>query len=200
MRPRDVEISLLAGFVDPTRTAPHGLRKTTAQRLRARHSGASNNLESGLKTSRKDIADQIGISERQLLRSFPSKGALLAFPPPEIATALVSASASPLDWQQMGLTLRVLFGELDNNPFGRDLLRTLAKLHAQHPNLAASDAHFAVEIRHAIQTREPTLTTHDLALASYFTEILRHTLHAWAYQPGASLVEVADDARRLMTP
>ena len=187
------DLQLLQGFVPIGANLRTIERKNTALRLRARSAAARMALSSGLRFPLRTLADEIGVSERTLHVHFAAKEALLAFPPPEFAIAIVNTTVPARSWSQARARLAPLFEALDNNVAGKEFLTTLAALHERHEHLRQMDAHFAVALRAALAKAHTELAQIAAPWAGFFTDALRTSLLSWSLNPTDSLLSVHRD-------
>jgi hypothetical protein len=182
--PAERELDLLRGFVDPIVTIPHGLRKVSAAKLRARIAAVSVVQQHGPKVPLKLIASMVGRSERNLYGQFGTKEALLAFPPPEMAQAMGSMVRAATSWAEVGELIRPLFVCLNTNPDGLDLMAGLSVLYDEHRSLRQSDGYFADELRNVLAANEslsnPGSRRKATGLIGLFTDELRAAISEWA--------------------
>ncbi len=129
------DLALVAGFVDPLRELGYRETKVLAQRLRCRMVAVNAWVTTDERLSHKAVADQVGIAKRTLSYQFVDLNALYAFPPPELAHSLSSATAGATDWEDVAAATVPVFAALNTNPQGRTLIAGLARLHRSHPDL-----------------------------------------------------------------
>jgi Bacterial regulatory proteins, tetR family len=191
LRRREADQQLLQGFLPTQVTLGDGARKVLAARLRARCIAVDSVLQGGPRTPLKAIADRIGVSERTLNLQFRSKEALFAFPPPEMASVFANAAFGSSSWQGLDTQVRARFEALDTNIIGKNLLFQLAKLHEQHPELYASDAYFAAELRTQLGAFGDQIRPQALFGVGSFTDCLRHVIVEWAAvsEPATNIIE-----------
>ena len=189
--PGQRELAMLAGFTDPTQALRHGERKQSALVLRCRIVAEKLAREEGPKVRMKDVAARCGATERALYNHFSARDALFAFPPPEMATAMVKACHECETWQGMLARLHLLFSALEGNDDGRDLMGGLAALHRSCPTLGSTDGHFLSQLRRLLEPRNE-LAGQAWPIAAMFTEALRQSFSIWAIDPTNSTLEVLD--------
>jgi AcrR family transcriptional regulator len=191
LRRRTADEQLVRGFLPTQVTLGDGARKVLAARLRARCIAVDSVLQGGTRTPLKAIADRIGVSERTLNLQFRSKEALFAFPPPEMAGIFAETALGSTSWEVFAEQVRPRFEALDSNLIAKNLLFQLAKLHNQHPELYASDAYFATELRSQLSSHGDRIPTKVLFGVGYFTDCLRHVIDEWAAlrEPATSILE-----------
>jgi AcrR family transcriptional regulator len=180
LRPADIERALLQGFVDVGVPLAHGRRKSMAVALRIRSEAVNLAVVHGPKIRLQDIAEALGVSSRSILKRFRSKEALFAFPPPEMATALGQMVHRASSWPQVADCIRRLFDALDANPFGKELISSLARLHELHPELLMVDGYFAQELRAQLKARADEMHPHLIHAVGYFTEGCRQIMTDWS--------------------
>jgi AcrR family transcriptional regulator len=179
------ELEMLQGFVPLGWAPPNGERRVMARHMYARIVAVDLAVERGTKVTLREIAEIAGLSERTLHLQFGSKEALFAFPPPELATAIVR-SCLPLDGQGSGeAALYELFRQLDKNAAGKRLLQGLARIHEHDRSLSRVDNHFAFTLREEL-TRIGA-PTGWVRWAGYFTDGLIEALKYWATTPEQSI-------------
>ena len=192
--PGEVELAMLAGFVDPACEPAHGDRKQAALVLRMRIAAVVLAHSGGLKAFAKSAAAQCGVSERTIARHFPVREALFAFPPPEMALAMVGAARLAGSWEDVELLARRVFVALDSNQVGRDLMSGLVAVHRSNPSLRAADGYFLAEFQGLLAQRVGPNYARALPLVGLFTEALRESFRVWADSPGESTTVVFDRA------
>jgi hypothetical protein len=143
---RDVDLALLAGFVDPARVLGHQECKDAAGRLRARIVAVELALVDGPRVKLKVLGARLDVSERTLQRWFTRREAMFAFPPPELARALVGVGLKADSWASVPDHIHRLFAELELNVTGRRFLADLAAVHHHHGWLRNADGYFAGEL------------------------------------------------------
>lgn len=190
-----LERTLLAGFVNPDVEMPHGERKITVARLRARMAAVDAWVSTGHRISHQALAKRLEMSERYLSYQFPAQSGLYAFPPPELALSMSGASANAIEWTDVAKTVRPVFLAMDTNLQGRGLLSGLVQLHRAHPSLAETDGYFANALRNAITGKRERNT---LAIVGLFTDGFRAALEDWVDCGEPSLTFVAERVEMLL--
>ena len=192
--PGQIELSLLAGFVDPIREPRHGVRKQAASVLRARIAAVDLALIESHPVGIKRVAERCGATERTIHRHFPTREALFAFPPPEMASALVASCFAAESWDDAVRLVRTVFVALDANRSGRELMAGLVNVHQLNPGLSSTDGYFLAELRALIESRTGGYSRSFLPLLGLFTEALREGFRLWAVDPTKSTTGVIDGA------
>lgn len=187
--------SVLAGFVGPRVTLPHGQRKIAAARLRARMMAVDTWLGSGKRPSSHTLAELLSTSERWLSYQFQNQSALYAFPPPELALSMSAASVGGIEWTEIARLVGPIFVALDTNHQGRMLLSGLVRLHRLHPELTDMDGYFAHALRDAISGKRQRCT---LAITGLFTDGFRNALEDWVDLGEPSLLFVSGCVEHLL--
>ena len=188
--------ALLAGFVTPGVELGFGKSKLAASRIRARVAAVELWLREGKQPSHTAVAERLQVSDRCLTYQFSKQSELYAFPPPELATALVEASSLSREWPQIAGLIRSVFDALETNQQGRCLMAGLVAIHRADPDLNDTDAYFAMRMRAAIRDHRPRRT---LAIANLFTGGLRLAFEDWVDEGEPNLSFVADRVGRLLT-
>lgn len=181
--------AILGGFVNPAVELPFGQRKVLASRLRMRMSAVGRWISDGKPLSGRDLATELKVSDRCISNHFPNRTGLYAFPPPELAVAMVGASAPSRVWSDIALSIRPVFAALDSNVPGRRLLADLVVLHRTHTELVAADGYFSVVMRDGIRDRREVRT---LAIVGLYTDGLRLAFEEWFDAGEPSMMFVAD--------
>lgn len=188
MGSRNDDRILVAGFVEPKLQLKDGELKLIAARMRARSVAVSLALEQGVKVSVKRVADQLGVSERNLFSQFRCKNALLAFPPPEMACAIGRLAITGGQSSGFVEKFRPMFASLDTNTTGRRLLCDLVELRHRHPELDQSDAYFSTELRAVL---DPSGLAAD-GVAGYITDGARKAMRNWSMCAETSTMVLGD--------
>lgn len=136
------------------------------------------------------IAEAIGCSERTVRNYFPRWEGLYAFPPPEMAVAIVAATTGIDRYCDVPDALIPLFEALDANPFARAFLTALVNIRAAHPELRKTDNYFAVTMREQLAERDGELQPHHAILTAHFTEVLRVALRDWTLNPNCTATHI----------
>ena len=189
--PGQRELALLAGFVDPTKEPRHGERKQAALMIRCRIAATELGAVAGPKIPFGEVALRCGATDRTIRNHFRTREALFAFPPPEMATAMVRGCRGCKTALEMLARLRLLFVALDENDEGRNLMKGLAHLHRTCPTLGSSDGHFLSQLRLLVISGGET-AEQARPIAALFTEALRQSFSTWSVDPTNSTLEVLD--------
>ncbi len=195
---RDVDLALLAGFVDPARVLGHQECKDAAGRLRARIVAVDLALADGPRVKLKVLGARLDVSERTLQRWFPVREAMFAFPPTELATALVGVGLKADSWASVPDHIHRLFAVLDVNEAGRRFLADLAAVRREHGWLRNADGYFAGELHGLMEANVHRTGGRAVAMVGYFTEGLRVALDHWAKTPHESIIAVAHAITELL--
>jgi AcrR family transcriptional regulator len=198
--PGEIEELLLRGFIPSGKPIAHGPRKQLAVKIRARCCAVEMALRTGLGTPMRNVADRVGITERNLHQHFRHKEDLFAFPPPEIATALASMSIGATSWLEVRDRASQLFSDLETNTQGRSLLLRLVELHGREHHLAASDNHFAHELRQKLNCVPLPFQVRISDWVGFFTDGVRRSLVEWSRTPDEPLASVVDRLFALLDP
>ena len=167
---------VLAGFVSPSGDLEYGEAKLMASRLRARVVAVDAWLVSGNRLTHMGLADRLGMSGRCLSNHFASQSELYAFPPPELARSLGSATAGAIGWDEVAALTVPVFRVLESNTCGRVLMAGLVRLHRSHPDHCEHDGYFAHALRDSMGNKRPR---HTMAIVGLFTDGIRTVFEDW---------------------
>jgi hypothetical protein len=195
---KESEQKLLAGFVCPLSIVGHGDRKVAASRLRTRCIAVRLALDTSPAFSRRELAKAADLSERHVLNTFKLKEGLFAFPPPELAEALVAGTTPAANWGEVIERVRPVFDALQSNDFGQRLLTDLVELHHRFPTIRSSDAYFSTTVDLTMNVSFYQDLPKSTAFVGYFTEGVRAALREWADDPQTPLDATADTVRNLI--
>jgi hypothetical protein len=184
---RESELALLRGFCPPGVNLPHGARKVLAVKMRARLGAASTVNDRSIIPPRRLLAEATGLTERHHLNVFPELKSIFAFPPPELAAAVVGMSAQVLDLLDLRLPISTVLHELESNVIGKQLMKDLVAVHARQPSLELSDGYFASEIRRGLQHLTHCSGKQVRGLSGFFTEGVREAFRDWGSSEEVSL-------------
>jgi hypothetical protein len=108
-----------------------------------------------------------------------------------MASVFTEVALGSTCWHSFGEQIRPRFDALDTNIIGKNLLFQLAKLHERHPELYASDAYFATELRSQLGAFGDQIRPKVLFVVGYFTDCLRHVIGEWAAvsEPATGMIE-----------
>ncbi len=159
--PGDVaDRAVVAGFVNPNLELGYGATKVLAGRLRARMVAVDAWVITGERLCHKVLADRLGISGSGLSYQFTDQNELYAFPPPELARSLSSATAPVTNWDEVAALTVPVFEALESNPQGRVLMAGLVRVHRRHPDLCNT---FTIPITAVVHGRSPAFDSTNLA-------------------------------------
>jgi hypothetical protein len=182
--PEDVERALLRGLIVPETACSHRNRKLLASRMRVRIVAVEYVLREGLRCPVGRIADAAHVTARHINLTFGPKQALFAFPPPELAVAIVATAATARTFEEIPAKLSVLFASLDRNTEVLALIAGTAELHRRHKELRIADACFAEQLRMSLQTHFPHSAAALRRWTGYVTDGIRERLMTWSQAGG----------------
>jgi hypothetical protein len=145
------------------------------------------------------IAKSVGASERTVRNLLQNPHACWAFPPPELAVAIVERSNGAESWPEVLDRIEPLFVALDGNVQGRELLAGLARVRREHPEMAGADNYFAVATQDAMGI-DGASDPRQMAWVGYLTESLRSALLRWSAETEGSLLEAHRMTGELLLP
>jgi AcrR family transcriptional regulator len=178
---------LVAGFVlQPEKLGVRALKHAEC-RMRIRLAGSFD--ESNLH-NQGNVAAEAGVTTRTMRNYFPRWEAVYAFPPPEMAEAIVAMTTGVARMAAIPTAVRPLFDALDANAEGRVLLTNLVRLRVAHPELRQCDNYFEIEMRTRLAERDGPLEDRHAVLTATFAEALRVALRAWVLYPFATAVDI----------
>ena len=192
---RRSNLHLLEGFVrEPNSLSVRDFKRIACSlRIRLAVSG-----EASAHPALDDIASDLGISVRTIYNYFPVREAMFAFPPPEMAVGIVESTEGVTELEKVPDAVLPLLEALQTNTEGRTLMTNLVYQHEAHPELRASDAYFATELRKCLEVRDGMSHPAQVVLVGFFTEALRLGLEQWARHPDSSTLVIHRCLRDLL--
>ncbi len=195
--PAQREAEQIQGFIAKGANPLPRERHSIALKIEARSVAVRLALNFGLRSPLRSVADQMGKSVRNLHFQFKTKEAMFAFPPPEMADALVHLGAQAQTWDEFAATVHDLLEALDRNKTGRDLLYGLAVLHDRYPELEEADAYFAQELRSKIRSH-PGINPRVLPWVGYLADGFKDAIRLWALDPDQPITIVSTHIASLL--
>jgi hypothetical protein len=181
-------LNVLAGFDEGPETKGIRVLKHDLCRLRIRVAAAASS--SPPPPDLHVIARGANCSVRTVRNYFCRWESMYAFPPPEMAAAIVSLTVGVDHYVDIPAAIEPLFVALDTNPIGRTLLTNLVRFREDHPGLQATDNYFAIEMRDRLAGRDGVLRPLHEFLTANFAEALRIALRAWTRNPAATALDI----------
>jgi AcrR family transcriptional regulator len=191
--------SNLNGFVRDPQKLAHGVGKQLECKFRIRLAASRLYLERGRFPSLSEVANEAGgVSTRTIRTYFPTNSEILAFPPPEMAAAIVESTNGVNDLDQIPTAIRPLLDALQDNSEGRVLLGNLSRIHDCSFELSGSDNYFAAEMHRRLVERDGPATSRRNALVGFFSEAFRSALREWSSDLTASTANLEGHLRSLL--